>query len=223
MRAAHLSAGSTWSTEVLHVPASIPAKWRRVAAALFTTLGVHGIVLLLLTIAHPNVDGVVGLPVAARAFDVTIAGKTSLDSRRPKNVNPVDVEKAAPSPAPNTAINESASRRVDSTQLSADETRRAQYLLKNRLHSGPVPLSDIEPVYPERAGSIQGKVVLTVYINEQGNVDEVVIVRAFPEGLFEAAAVEAFAKAQFSPGKQLGVPVKSQFTVEVAFSAFTKM
>ncbi len=223
MRAAPLLAGSTWSSEVLHVPALMPESWRRVAAALFTTLGVHAIILLLLTIAHPNVDGVVGLPVAARAFDVTIAGKTSVDNRRPKNVDAVGAEQAAPSPAPETAANESTRQRVDSTQLSADETRRAQYLLKNRLQSGPMPLSEIEPVYPERAGSIQGKVVLTVYINEQGKVDEVVIVRAFPEGLFEAAAVEAFAKAQFSPGKQLGVPVKSQFTVEVAFSAFTKM
>lgn len=201
------------------MPAFISAKWRRGLAALFTTVGVHAIVLLLLTFAHPNHYGVVGLPVGMRAFEVTFAGKTSVNTPRQNSVVPT-----APDTTPKQSFaTEPASLRVETAQISADESRRAQYLLKNRLQSGPMPVSDIEPVYPERAGSIQGKVVLTVYINEQGNVDEVVIVRAFPEGLFEAAAVDAFSKAQFSPGKQLGVPVKSQFTVEVAFTAFTKM
>ena len=43
------------------------------------------------------------------------------------------------------------------------------------------------------------------------------VVRASPVGFFEESALEAFGKALFSPGKMLGVAVKSQITVEVEF------
>ena len=36
-----------------------------------------------------------------------------------------------------------------------------------------------------------------------------VVVSATPEGLFEASAIAAFGKAKFSPGRYLGIPVRS--------------
>jgi protein TonB len=91
------------------------------------------------------------------------------------------------------------------------------YLAVARLDPGPTPLGEIQPTYPERAGQQQGSVVLRLLINERGVVDNVAVVRSAPAGYFEEAALEAFGKALFSPGKLLGVPVKSQITIEVEF------
>lgn len=92
-----------------------------------------------------------------------------------------------------------------------------QYRSAGSLDPGPKPLSDINPDYPARAGQQQGVVVLRLLINEQGVVDNVAVVRAAPAGYFEESALEAFGKALFSPGKLLGIAVKSQITVEVEF------
>ena len=60
-------------------------------------------------------------------------------------------------------------------------------------------------------------VVLRLLIGATGQVDDVAVVRSAPEGVFEQAAREAFAKARFAPGLAGGMPVKSQITVEVNF------
>ena len=91
------------------------------------------------------------------------------------------------------------------------------YLSAGALDPGPKPLSDINPDYPARAGQQQGVVVLRLLINEKGVVDNVAVVRASPAGYFEESALDAFGKALFSPGKLLGVTVKSQITIEVEF------
>jgi periplasmic protein TonB len=92
------------------------------------------------------------------------------------------------------------------------------YLFSSRLQVAPQPLVDVEPVFPDRAGKQNGTVVLRLLINEKGDVDNVAVVRAFPEGFFEESALAAFGQAKFSPGKVLGVPVKSQMTIEVDFA-----
>jgi TonB family protein len=81
----------------------------------------------------------------------------------------------------------------------------------------PTPLHDIEPEYPTHQGLREGVVVLRLLINEKGIVDEAIVVRSFPPGVFDSSAVVAFGSAKFSPGMFLGLPVKSQLTVEVEF------
>ena len=73
-------------------------------------------------------------------------------------------------------------------------------------------------MYPPEAGLTEGSVVLRLLIGKSGTVDEVTVVRSHPKGLFERSAVAAFSAARFSPGKVLGVPVKSQVTIEVHFT-----
>ena len=87
---------------------------------------------------------------------------------------------------------------------------------------GPRPLGDIEPVFPPEAGLREGLVVLTLFIDTQGTVDKVTVVRAEPPGLFEQSAVTAFSAAKFTPGMVRGKPVKSQITIEVAFTPFNR-
>lgn len=81
----------------------------------------------------------------------------------------------------------------------------------------PRPLHDIEPDYPVQGGVREGSVVLRLSISEKGIVDEAIVVRSFPPGVFDSSAVLAFSSAKFSPGMFLGFPVKSQLTVEVEF------
>lgn len=82
----------------------------------------------------------------------------------------------------------------------------------------PRPLGDIEPEYPLAAGLQQGTVVLRLMIDTSGNVEDVFVVSATPEGLFEASAIAAFGKAKFSPGRYLGIPVRSQVTIAVDYT-----
>lgn len=96
------------------------------------------------------------------------------------------------------------------------------YFSGGRLDPGPRPLEDVDPLYPEEAKQQEGSVVLRLLINEAGTVDNVAVVRAYPAGLFEHSALEAFGKAKFSPGRMLGVAVKSQITIEVMFTPINR-
>ncbi|SBT07551.1 exported hypothetical protein [Candidatus Accumulibacter aalborgensis] len=86
----------------------------------------------------------------------------------------------------------------------------------------PRLLSEITLEYPSAAGTRDGIVVLRILVSETGTVDNLVVLRANPEGFFEDAALKAFAPAKFSPGEFLGVPVKSQFFVEVDFAPYNR-
>lgn len=96
------------------------------------------------------------------------------------------------------------------------------YLPGGKLDPGPRPLHDIEPAYPAEANLRSGSVVLRLLVSAAGEVDEVAVVRSFPQGLFEASALAAFGEAKFSPGLMLGIPVKSQITIEVQFTPINR-
>lgn len=73
-------------------------------------------------------------------------------------------------------------------------------------------------VYPEiakRAG-VQGRVFVKAFVDENGVVTKVELIRGIGAGCDEAA-MEAVKKTQFKPGKQRGKPVKVQVTVPVLF------
>ncbi len=98
----------------------------------------------------------------------------------------------------------------------------SDYHLKSSLDVPPQALTEITPQYPANDNYQEGTVVVRVLINEFGLVDETRIVRSFPSGLFDNAAQEAFQKTIFSPGKILGIPVKSQLLVEMSFTPFNR-
>jgi TonB family protein len=77
----------------------------------------------------------------------------------------------------------------------------------------------VEPSFPENAPVDSGRVVLSLFIGEDGRVEEVAVTESVPAGVFEQVAAQAFAAAQFTPGKMGGKPVKSLMTIEVLFGA----
>lgn len=73
-------------------------------------------------------------------------------------------------------------------------------------------------VYPEiakRAG-VQGRVYVKAFVDENGNVTKVEVLKGIGAGCDEAA-MEAVRKTKFKPGKQRGKPVKVQVSVPIVF------
>lgn len=92
-----------------------------------------------------------------------------------------------------------------------------RYYLPTELQRPPAAQQPVEPESPAESGWREGSVVLRLFINELGTVDEVMVVRAEPSGVFEKSAIAAFGSARFSPGMLAGAAVKSQLLVEVLY------
>jgi TonB family protein len=175
------------------------------------------IVRLLTREAVSSAGSAAPLPVAAEALSPLIAAKAAPGSG-------VDVV-AAPSVAAPSVVAKSPPTALAASLAPLPEPGlppAPDYFAGGKLDPGPRPLEDVEPVYPEEAKQQEGSVVLRLLINEAGTVDNVAVVRAYPTGLFEKSALEAFGKAKFSPGKMLGVAVKSQITIEVMFAPINR-
>jgi TonB family protein len=76
----------------------------------------------------------------------------------------------------------------------------------------------VEPVYPELAkqARVQGRVVLVVTVDEEGNVSEIKVTRGHP--LLYEEAVAAVRQWKYSPTLLNGEPVPVIATVTVTFS-----
>jgi len=92
----------------------------------------------------------------------------------------------------------------------------SRYLPADELDERPLVRTPVQPSFPQFAPA-SGRVVVRLYINEAGRVDEVRPLRSDPAGVFDAAAIEAFKGAQFTPGRKDGVAVKSALAVELLF------
>ncbi len=83
----------------------------------------------------------------------------------------------------------------------------------------PQLINRIQPVYPyeARRKEINGRVILRFIVDREGNVRNIRVVRAEPEGLFEENAKEAVGKWRFKPGYFSGEPVNTRVTVPIKF------
>jgi len=84
----------------------------------------------------------------------------------------------------------------------------------------PIRLTQINPVYPEaaRRAGIEGKVILQLIIDKNGDVKDVKVLRGLPFGLTEAAVEEA-KRQKFKPAYHLstGIPVDCFWTITITF------
>lgn len=100
-----------------------------------------------------------------------------------------------------------------------------QYFTFREVDIRAEPLNQVDLVYPERAYQwrIRGTVVLRIFINEHGAIDDVSILESKPPGVFEEAALTATLALRFRPAQKYGRNVKSQKTVEVIFDPYEKI
>ena len=83
----------------------------------------------------------------------------------------------------------------------------------------PQLLSDIRPVYPEIAqeAGIEGTVVVQVFIDKKGRVQDTVILKGIPNTGLDEAAISAIRKTRFRPAKQRERPVVVWISIPVNF------
>ena len=94
------------------------------------------------------------------------------------------------------------------------------YVPASRLTQEPTPIDEIQVPYPRGVHHLRVlRAALTLFIDEQGHVENVRIDNpALPEA-YERAAIEAFTAAKFHPGLDGDRPVKSWLRVRVAFDS----
>ena len=87
----------------------------------------------------------------------------------------------------------------------------------------PAPVGGMESIYkhisyPDAAkkAGVSGKVYVLVYVNENGSVDQVKVVRGIGAGC-DKAAIDAVKSARFNPGKNDGTPVKVKLSLAIIF------
>ena len=83
----------------------------------------------------------------------------------------------------------------------------------------PQPLSNIRPVYPEIAqeAGIEGTVVVQVFIDKKGRVQDTIILKGIPNTGLDEAAVTAIRKTRFRPAKQRERAVGVWISIPVNF------
>ncbi len=77
----------------------------------------------------------------------------------------------------------------------------------------------IPPTYPLRArrSGIEGSVKVSFVVNKSGNVKDVKIIEADPDGVFEKSVRQCVSGWRFEPGTIEGVPVKTRVSTTIQF------
>lgn len=173
----------------------------------------------------PGVTYERGLPIArlGAALAVSLAGHASLAWYAGGLLAPLRAE-AGRRPAPIQA------RLVDTVEPAAEPrpgTRTARpaprlpaepYIPADQLDVRPLIMTRVMPEFPaDLASGAHGRVVLRLFISAEGTLDTLQVAHAEPRGVFEQAALEAFARARFTPGRKNGQAVPSLILVEVTF------
>jgi len=78
----------------------------------------------------------------------------------------------------------------------------------------------VTPAYPDRArrDNVEGRVDLSIVVDENGNVVEADVIAASPAGYFEQAAREAVLRWKYRPARLRGRAVRAQLGQSVYFS-----
>ncbi len=95
---------------------------------------------------------------------------------------------------------------------------------RSRVHTAweepPELMRIVTPTYPPEAHrkNIEGRVALTIVVDERGHVIDASVVLSTPSGIFDAAAVDAIMLWKFRPAKFRNQPIKVRLNQTVTFS-----
>jgi protein TonB len=84
----------------------------------------------------------------------------------------------------------------------------------------PVPLTKIDPVYPEIAqeAGIEGTVIIQAFIDHRGRVQETIVLKGVPNTGLDDAAADAIRRTRFRPAKQRERAVGVWISIPVHFT-----
>jgi len=139
---------------------------------------------------------------------------------------PHQFKKAAPippsvakNPAPPTAVkNPVQAQGTTSTATGVGATKPST--ASSGQSANPKPIVRVEPIYPRmaKAQGITGSVVVEFTITATGEVENIQIIKADPEDVFEEAVEQALAQWQFSPQLEQGVAVARRARQTIRFN-----
>ncbi len=81
----------------------------------------------------------------------------------------------------------------------------------------PSLLAPMNFSYPPNVRVIGGRVRVRIHLDEKGQVEEMRVVAAIPQGFFDHAAIEVLRKGRFAPGFVGQMAVRSYLFMEVSF------
>jgi TonB family protein len=102
---------------------------------------------------------------------------------------------------------------------SAPTEEQETFISSSECDSPPVPTAAIEPVYPDfaKTGHIEGKVILELDIDSQGNVVDIRVLKSAHPSLKEAA-IQAVRGIRFQPAVKDGLAVAVTMRYPFTFS-----
>jgi hypothetical protein len=188
----------------------------RLATALVASVALH-----LVFVAIPG-----RLPLAQPPNNSTESLSVALPDARPQqksqSLPPGTLTEDQSLKPRNEAVAETGDRPSESTEGDTDESSwfgipLPRYYEPKELTERARPLLDIvidSPTVDAYSGA--GKIVLMLYINEEGKVDNVEVLSSdIDASAVQASIVEQFRQSRFSAGKLNGLPVKSKKKIEV--------
>ena len=147
--------------------------------------------------------------------------------RERRQPDPPPVAEEIPPPTPEIVVQDVARPNIRAPNISFEVPKlpmsfTGPYI--GPVRQGPpdrdfMAVSRVAPQYPFRAQrrGIEGWVKVSLLITEQGTVQDVVVVAAEPQGVFDQAAIQAVNKWKFKPRIQDGKPVSVRAEQTVNF------
>jgi len=103
--------------------------------------------------------------------------------------------------------------------FAMDAPRLKDRYLAHELDAGLIPLAKVAPVYPLHAArrGIEGKVRVQFLVTAQGMVQDITILDAEPETVFEQSVIDCVSRWRFQPGRVQGIPVAALAQTTIKF------
>jgi protein TonB len=205
-----------------------PSFNRRLLAGLAVSLAVHTLAVMSIS---PHERPAYRLP---RPFQVELAHESPSPAGEVATTHPADIsaEAVAPTATAEPQPIPEPSRADPSPESSALATAPGsmlqldlpldKYYTARELDVRAEQMNEVDLVYPKRAyeNRTKGKVLLRLYINEHGGIDNVNVLESTPPGIFEEAALTATLALQFKPAIKSRRNVKSIKTIEIVFNPY---
>jgi periplasmic protein TonB len=143
----------------------------------------------------------------------------------PEPEPPKPRETAAPKPSLPFALNPKLPPMSHSLEMpplesfAMDAPRLKDRYLAHELDAGLIPLAKVAPVYPLHAArrGIEGKVRVQFLVTAQGMVQDITILDAEPETVFEQSVIDCVSRWRFQPGRVQGIPVAALAQTTIKF------
>jgi protein TonB len=103
--------------------------------------------------------------------------------------------------------------------FSVDAPQLKDRYLAHELDAGLIPLAKVAPVYPLHAArrGIEGKVRVQFLVTAEGTVQDIKILAADPEKVFDKSVIDCVSRWRFQPGRVQGIPVAALAQTTIKF------